>query len=172
MPASSTGPECLRVTPDYAFGSWEDLFFCCWRVHTTLAGAEEAMAYCEGFAASRPAGIGMLTIVEANAPAPNNDARHAIARFLRSATYLRASAVAFEGSGFRAAVVRSVVSGLTMLARQPFEHKVFDSVATAAGWLIPELARHQPTSFSPLQAAQAVDDFRSRVAVEVPRRRD
>ena len=170
MSVLSTAPDRFRATPDFAFGSWRSLFICCWRMHTTVECAQEVGRRCAEFAASHPEGIALLTIIEAHAPAPNNDARTAIADFPRNATYVRASALAFEGTGFRASLVRSVVSGLTMLARQPFEHKVFDSVPTATQWLVPELECHRPADFSPAEATQAVDTFRTRVETEVPKR--
>jgi hypothetical protein len=43
---------------------------------------------------------------------------------LKSADHVNASAVVLEGTSFRAAFVRSIVTGLTMLAHQPFPHQV------------------------------------------------
>ena len=60
---------------------------------------------------------------------PPAASRNELAATLRGASFIKASAVAFEGQGFRAAAVRGVVTGLTALARQPFPHKVFAHVA-------------------------------------------
>lgn len=165
-----TEPACVRATPDFALGYWHDVFICCWRVRTTMEGAGELQAHCEEFGKSRSEGIGLLTIIEANAPAPENDARAAIADFLGTAHYIRGSGVAFEGTGFRAAAVRSIVSGLTMLARQPYQHKVFDAVPTTMNWLIPELSEHLPIDYSATQAIDAVERFRGRIDAETPKR--
>ena len=45
------------------------------------------------------------------------------------------SAVVHEGTGFRAAAVRSVVTGLAMMANLPYPHKVFATVDDAGRWL-------------------------------------
>ena len=45
------------------------------------------------------------------------------------------SGVAFEGSGFMAASVRSVVVGLTLLAKQTYPHRVFPNVKEASFWI-------------------------------------
>ena len=44
-----------------------------------------------------------------------------------------------ESDGFRASAVRSVATGLAILARQPFPHRVFPSITTASDWLGKEL---------------------------------
>ena len=137
-----------------------------------MTGAEALMRGAAGFAKSHPEGIGLVTVIEAHAPSPENDARARIAEFLGTADYVQASGVAFEGTGFRAAAVRSIVSGLTMLARQPFEHKVFDSVPRTMSWLVPELAKHVSVDFSADDAVGAIELFREHVDAEVPRRRD
>ncbi len=160
----------MQATPDFALGYWRDLFICCWRVRTTMEGADELQKHCAEFGRSRSEGIGLLTIIEANAPAPENDARAAIANFLGTADYIRGSGVAFEGTGFRAAAVRSIVSGLTMLARQPYQHKVFDAVPTTMAWLVPELTQHLSLDYAAADAIDAVGRFRARVDEEVPKR--
>ncbi|MBV1860269.1 MAG: hypothetical protein KUG77_17780 [Nannocystaceae bacterium] len=165
-----TEPACVLATPDFALGYWRDVFICSWRVRTTMEGAGQLVKHCAEFGTTRSSGIGLLTIIEANAPAPENDARAAIADFLGSAAYIRGSGVAFEGTGFRAAAVRSIVSGLTMLARQPYEHKVFDAVPATMTWLVPELSEHLSVDYSAGQAVDAVAGFRARVDAEVPKR--
>ena len=44
------------------------------------------------------------------------------------------SAVIFEGSGFKSAAVRGVVTGMTMLAQQRYPHRVFATIEEASGW--------------------------------------
>ena len=103
-------------------------------------------------------------------PAGKRALRAAIANFLGTADYIRGSGVAFEGTGFRAAAVRSIVSGLTMLARQPYQHKVFDAVPTTMAWLVPELTQHLSLDYAAADAIDAVGRFRARVDEEVPKR--
>jgi hypothetical protein len=107
----------------------------------------------------------MLTIIDENAPAPSAEARTAIARLFESgASDVVSSAVAFEGSGFRAAFVRGVVTSLTLLARQPFPHKVFPGVTQAAAWLMPRLPTMTPRAASHLQMVEAIGRWRAAYA--------
>ena len=108
-----------------------------WRNETTLKGITDIHRSMRELAARYPTGIGLFTIVEAEAPMPERAERDALARLLRDfGPNLKASALVFEGQGFRAAAVRSVVVGLTLLAKQPYPHRVFDGPAIAATWLL------------------------------------
>ncbi|WP_437715862.1 hypothetical protein WMF45_05240 [Sorangium sp. So ce448] len=113
--------------PDYILASWHQIFCVIWRRETTEDGARHLRDACAEFAKKHPRGIGLLTLVESGAPLPSAPARRAIASFLAEASAtIRCSAVVFEGSGFHAAMVRSVVTGLTLVARQRYPHRVCD----------------------------------------------
>ena len=132
----------LAQEADFALGSWGDLFFILWKKNTTLEGAKAVRTHLLEFTRARPAGVGLLTIVEANAPVPAADVRKALAAVLADfSRSIKASAVIFEGQGFSAAAVRSVVTGLTLIARQSYPHKVFGSLAEASAWMLPQLPR-------------------------------
>jgi hypothetical protein len=123
------------VCPDYCFAEWRDVFIILWRKQTTMEGVERLMELCNAFAAERPHFF-LLTVVEMNAPLPEAKVRERLATFLaQHGQKIKRSAVVFEGSGFRAAAVRGVVTGLTMLARMPYPHKVFAASREAAGWM-------------------------------------
>jgi hypothetical protein len=125
MPNGIDSWQLVARTPDYALAHWRQVFIVIWRNETTLEGAEHLHSACTGFASTQPGGIGLLTIVESGAPLPPAAARDFIASFLASGSkFIKCSAVVFEGSGFRAAAVRSVVTGLTLMARQAYPHKV------------------------------------------------
>jgi hypothetical protein len=129
----------LFVDQDVAIITWRNIYAVVWRNETTMTASEMVHRRCEEFAKRFPEGVGMLTVVTANAPMPPADSRERLARFMREGTYVKASGVAFEGTGFRAAAIRSVVTGLTMLARQPFPHKIFATLEEASGWLAIQL---------------------------------
>ncbi|MDP9034310.1 MAG: hypothetical protein M3O50_05855 [Myxococcota bacterium] len=106
-----------------------------WKVDTTMRGVAAAQSVYDAFAAEHPAGVFLLTVVEQDAPMPSSEVRAALAAFLSTGVNRTLfSAVAHEGTGFRAASVRSVVTGLAMLAKLPYPHKVFASVDQAARW--------------------------------------
>jgi hypothetical protein len=87
---------------------------------------------------AHPGGLGMITIVEPDSELPSPEARSALAKLLHDAgTYnVKRSAVAQEGEGFRAAAVRGVVTGLSLLAKHPYPHQLFTNVETALAWLV------------------------------------
>jgi len=119
--------QLVAKKADYALASWQQIFAVIWRRETTIEGAEHLRTACAEFARTQPRGIGLLTIVESGAPLPPAPARKAIADFLAGGSeFIKCSAVIFEGSGFRAAAVRSVVTGLTLMARQAYPHRVVD----------------------------------------------
>ena len=132
-------PELHFVDADQALASWRTFFVLIWRNRTTVEGVRRASAELEAFARKHPHGVAMLTIVEADAPMPTTEARTTLGDMLRRAEEsLRCSALAFEGDGFRAAAIRSVVTGLALVARPSYPHKVFDSVRSAVEWLAPK----------------------------------
>lgn len=162
-------PLRYRAHPHYAIGSWRNIFIVSWRCNTTLDASNEVAEVCATFAAGHAEGIGLLTIIEDTAPPPPGKVRSRIAEFLGQADYIKASGVAMEGSGFRAATVRSVVAGLSMLARQPFPHKVFRDAHEALSWLVPELAKCTSVVISVAEAEQSVVNFRATVDRQVPK---
>jgi len=171
--ATMTGDDaqtrCFQAHPDYALGSWGSLFICSWRVHTTVEGARDLTTMCARFADSHPNGIGLLTIIEERAPAPDGEARAKIADFLGQAEYIKASGVAFEGSGFRAAMVRSIIAGLSMIARQPYPHRVFSNLTDTLDWLIPEFNERTNSNLSQGTAERAIERFRHDVDARCPK---
>jgi hypothetical protein len=132
----------LAHDADFAVGYWGDTFFILWKKNTTMEATQQLRGHLLEFTRSRPAGVGLLTIVEANAPVPGAEVRKALAAVLADFSRdIKASAVVFEGQGFSAAAVRSVVTGLTLIARQAYPHKVFGSLGEAGAWMLPQLPR-------------------------------
>ncbi|WP_437573812.1 serine/threonine protein kinase [Sorangium sp. So ce887] len=112
---------------DYILASWRQIFCVIWRQETTYEGVRRLHDGCRRFAKQHPRGIGLLTIVESGASSPPAPVREALSFFLADASaYIRCSAVVVEGAGFRAAAVRSVVTGLSLVARQRYPHRVCD----------------------------------------------
>lgn len=78
----------------------------------------------------------MVTVVEAAADMPDSAARDELARLFRSlSASVVCSALIFEGDGFKAATVRALTTTINLVARQPFPHRVFATVADAAKWM-------------------------------------
>ncbi len=135
--------QLVHAEQDYALGHSGRVFAVIWRDQTTVAGARHLATAFHDFAEPGQK-YGLVTIIEADAPLPDSDARDAVAEFLNGISEkCVVSAVIFEGGGFRSAAVRAVVTGLTMLARQAYPHRVFGSVEEAAPWYV----QHAPSEW-------------------------
>lgn len=133
---SSRAAALHDVTRDHIVLTWDRCVGVIWRRETTARGVEALSAAYRDHASRYPSGVYLLTIIEPGAPMPAPAERESIAVFLRMCGgRTRMSAVVIEGSGFRAAAVRSVVTGMAMLVRLPYPHEIFGSLEQAARWL-------------------------------------
>lgn len=84
--------------------------------------------------------VGSFTIVEPEAVSPQPEAeRQEVSRMMLTSP-LTAAAIVIEGSGFRAAAARTVLSGYFMIKR-PYPIKVTTEPEGGAHWLSAELSR-------------------------------
>jgi len=124
------------ATADHVLATWGSVVVVVYRIETTMEALRLLRPVVEGLAREYPGGIHYLTIVEAGAREPSAEVRGAISAFFaKSASAVKLSALVFEGTGFRAAFVRSVASSIARFSRYPFPHKVFATVPTAAVWM-------------------------------------
>jgi len=165
--ADSFDANVLRCDLDLAIGASTDLLFTLWRHRTTTEGVRVLTNTFRHFATSRTKPIGLITIIEPQAKMPEAGSREPLARMLKDASeHVLISGVAFEGSGFMAASVRSVVVGLTLLARQTYPHRVFPNVKQASSWI--ELESEKLGSrFDSAETQAHVAHFRRLVAMQV-----
>jgi len=148
----------VSSSPDYMFATWRQMMIAVWHGETTLEGVKLADGIYEDFAAKNPGGIFVLTIVEEHAPMPDSATRAALSHQLKSGGgKTKYSAVVHEGTGFRAAAVRSVVTGITLFSKPPYPHKVFATVLQAANFF----AEARP-AFTVKDVTSAVADARTR----------
>ena len=125
----------------------------------------EAVGELARLLAARAAEVGsvaLLQVIGDGATPPDAAARAALATMLKdNETRIVASAVVFEGTGFRASLIRSLVIGISMLSRPKCPHTVFASVSEGVAWL----CSHLGGSDSERHASgmrQAIDRLRQR----------
>lgn len=141
VPAEASDLAVVCATTDHVMAHFADIFVIVWRNHTTMIGAREGQQAIAKFGLTRPEGIGLVTIVEADAPLPPAPVREAVAELLRaSSPHLRGSAVILEGNSIRAAAARGVATGMSLIARQTYPHKFFNDEDDALKWLAKLLA--------------------------------
>jgi hypothetical protein len=79
-----------------------------------------------------------LCVVSSKADAPEQDVRDASVKMITGhERKLAGCACVIEGSGFRAAITRTVLTGMTLVARTPAPIVFFDHVVAACRWLEP-----------------------------------
>lgn len=128
--------EITEADENHATGTCGPLLIMVWGRETTLPAVAHAKAVGQRLAARHPTGVTFLMIVESTAEIPSSPVRAALSEALRSfGSFVLRSALVHEGTGFRAAAVRGVVTGLSLVARQPYPHQVFDRVEPAVRWL-------------------------------------
>jgi hypothetical protein len=109
-----------------------------------------------------PPRIGSLTIVDVVAAPPSHDARAALAELMKvHASSVIASAVALEGDGFKAAANRCVSTGIALLSRHRFPHRVFAGVRQASLWLAPAVNEEMSSPVNGNSLAKVVAEVRS-----------
>jgi hypothetical protein len=128
---------------DHFVFTCDRFFVMVWRRETRIDAVKRVNRIVTDFAVSlTPQRFCLLTLVEAGAPLPPAGSRAGLAHLLHAnADFLVASAVAFEGSGFRAAAVRGVATSIAVMSNHQFPHRVFSSVFQATDFLVGELER-------------------------------
>jgi hypothetical protein len=148
-------------TRDHLIATWSNVVILIWRKETTGVGVAGLQSVYDNHALQNRSGVFLTTIVEEQAETPTQEIRKALARFLEKGggrTLL--SAVVHEGSGFRAAFVRSIVTGVSLLAKLPYPHKVFSSVNEATVWF--RVNAPVPQAWTEEDLLEAIRELRAR----------
>ncbi|HEY5958445.1 MAG TPA: hypothetical protein VIV60_17900 [Polyangiaceae bacterium] len=133
--------EILHCDSDVAVGGASNLFIVVWRDRTTAEGVKAVGSAFETFCSRYTAETALFTIVERGAKAPDPEAREPLALLMRAGgKQVVISAVVYEQTGFLAAAFRGVVTGLCIVARQTFPHRMFKDVEDAVRWIESERA--------------------------------
>jgi hypothetical protein len=133
----------LTLDDDHLTAVWGPIFLTVWKKVTRPDYARSIQFAVRDLAHSVPnQRVACLTIIEEKVELPNAESRTAVANIFRfNLEHIVCSANVMEGEGFRAAAVRGVVTGITLVARQPFPNHVFSSVTQAARWIAQAFAK-------------------------------
>jgi hypothetical protein len=125
-----------RGNGDYVVGFARGFAVAYWRYHTSAEYVPELEAAARRAHKAFGAPIGLMQIVPASAITPDSRARTALVQMLRSLNGIVShSAIVHEAEGFRAAMIRSIVTGVAALSNPGFPHRVFAEVPEAANWM-------------------------------------
>jgi hypothetical protein len=107
-----------------------------WRAAVTPARFRRQRMALEGVVTRHPGRAVLLCVVEPTTPPPDDEMRKAsIEMVTRLGEALRCVACVIEGSGFKAAATRSVLSGMTLLlSNRKTDVKFTATLAAGASW--------------------------------------
>jgi hypothetical protein len=113
-----------------------NLCFVIWRgavTRATFAKQKEGLAQ---VVRNWPDGVVFLCIIEPTAKPPNDELRLASTQMIQEhGSRILSVAVVIEGDGFRAAITRSVISGMALLHPRRQPSSTFSSVRSALAWI-------------------------------------
>ena len=126
----------IRSTPDFGAGVSGCLVAVAWKRITDATDISFAHTLLRNVYASRSRPLVFLQFVAPTAKPPASREREAVATLLaESAGMLSHSATVYIGQGFRAAMVRSIVTGINALARHTYPIRIFTTLPEAATWI-------------------------------------
>jgi hypothetical protein len=128
--------QAMLTSADLAVGYRSGLATAVWLGTTWPHHAASLRAAVEAaHALSAPGKVWLLQVVAPGAVAPDARSRSALAAMLASFDGIVShSAVIYIGAGFRASIIRSIVTGLNAMGRQRFPHRVFANLNEAVNW--------------------------------------
>jgi hypothetical protein len=125
----------VEATATHTIGLWRNFAVVIWRRETVPEGLTALQTKLGELSRQHPKNVCLMQVIESTGTAPETEVRTALAQLLTSFhEHIVSSSIVFEEAGFRAAVVRAVVTGVTLLARFGFPHVVFSAVGEAAVW--------------------------------------
>lgn len=154
------GPMDVKIdvaTGDVVLAVCDRMLIAVFRGKTTVQAIRRSGQLVSELHALRRDPVLVLTIVDELFVMPTLDARTELVAYLKRVNGLvDRSAVVFEGDGFRAASVRSIVAGVSLFSRPDYPHRVFASVGAAARFL----ANGRMDSIAPHRVIRMVQEVR------------
>ena len=140
----------MSDTDDVCIALWRNLLVVVWRVRLGESAIELIEAMAQRMVTTFQQGFGLIQYIESAASLPSDDERRALEMLMQKLSgSCKCSAVIYEGSGFRASVIRSVETGINLAAKQDFPNLVFNNVEEALVWLttrVPSIAGRRTSS--------------------------
>ena len=161
MDQGQLSPHICWVDTHYCVATWDRVLIQIWRLEVTAEAVQNLRRIGKQFVAETSGPLSMLSIVEASSPPPNEPLRAALSAFFRElAPRMELQIVVAEGSGFRAALVRSVGVALSAIARGALPFKFCGHVADAAALIRPHLS---PSAGGAEALLGAIHDVRAKI---------
>jgi len=138
---SSTPLQITLRSEGLLLGGFGHVCVAVWNSKPTMALFESQRAALAATVMRHPGRALFLCIVSSKADPPDQDVRDGSAKMIISHDrQLAGCACVIEGSGFRAAITRTVLTGITLVMRTPSPFGFSDSVTGGCQWL----GQHSP----------------------------
>lgn len=158
----------VAIEPHYVLASWRMVGIAVWVDDTPVNAIQAAQDMLTRQSLECPDGIAFLQIIGEDNQSIETPARDALRALLRSGrSSIRVAPVVYEGSGFRAAAVRAIVTGLLSQRSLGFPHRVYSTLEDAALAIALEFEKREPTRFA-RELCEALADLRDRHARAFP----
>lgn len=155
---SGSAVRCLHADEELVLGELQSACIAVWRSKPTFSNFQLQRESLTKLARRAPGQAVLLCVVEADCKPPDDSVRKASSEMVSElGANLRRVACVIEGSGFLAAITRSVLSGMQLLVRSGTDVKFFRSVTDAVLWM-----RSNDDAASARDYANAVDALRRR----------
>ena len=135
----SSSNEVFSARDGLATGRAHQTCVAVWRSEPTAVRFGRQRSALEGMVRTYPGKTKFLCVIEPDTPPPSEAIRRAAGAMIDGhKENLGKVACVIEGTGFRAATTRVVLSGIAMLIRSSVPTKFFGTVESAARWLAAE----------------------------------
>ena len=142
----SEHPRLLAASSIHACAEWRGHTLAVWHAAPDVAAVRELAANIERLARLRPGRSTYLTLLRPLPSLPDEEVRRAFVDLGRKVSeLLNCIGVAIDGTGFMAAALRALVTGLGMAANIRFPLRSFSSVPEMTAWVRPRLITAQST---------------------------
>ncbi len=102
---------------------------------------------------------GFICVVEPTSEPPDDEIRKEASQMITGhGTNLKCVALVIEGSGFRSAITRTVLSGILLLVRTPSPIKFFDVCKPACMWLSTQIPTAREGLLDEIEALRGLLD--------------
>ena len=139
VPEGAESSELVRityVTQSCVIGHLRNMTFCAWNAAPIARDVEAFIALAEQLTQTYPLNSN-VSLVMRNADLPGADARAALERLTTDyASAIHGVALVIDGSGFRASIIRSFLTGLHLLRGNGYRCKTFGKPTEANRWLL------------------------------------
>lgn len=138
-PVADGSEAALRIIhrdPGLLLGVFGPVFLSVWRTKPTPPLFELQRVNLAAAVQQNPGRQLFMCVVAASADAPEQAERDASARMISGhGNKLAGCACVIEGNGFRAAITRTVLTGIVLLIRTPSPIGFFENVSSATVWM-------------------------------------